>query len=72
MGTADRRRPRQLVPLVEVPEHRPWITVRYLRRLVYERRIAYVKLDPGRPGRVLIDLDDLDRLVDEARVEPAR
>jgi hypothetical protein len=49
---------------------RGW-TVRDLRRLVYERRIPYYKLDPGRSGRVLIDLDDLDRFVEESRIEPA-
>lgn len=70
MRPVDRHQPR-LVPLVEVPQHRPWATVRYLRRLVYERRIPYVKLAPGRAGRVLIDLEDLDRFVEEARVEPA-
>jgi hypothetical protein len=66
----DRDKPRQLVPLTDVPKHRPWATVRYLRRLVYERRLPYHKLDPGRSGRVLIDLEDLDRFVEEARVEP--
>lgn len=43
-----------------------WATERLLRRLVYERRIPYSK--PA--NRVLIDLDDLDRLVEGARVEP--
>lgn len=70
MKTVERRNPDRLVPLVEVPRHRPWATVRYLRRLVYERRIPYVKLSAGRGGRVLIDLDDLDRFVEEQRVEP--
>lgn len=32
---------RDLVPLVEVPDVRPWTTVRWLRRAVYERRIPY-------------------------------
>jgi excisionase family DNA binding protein len=69
MRRADRDKPRQLVALVDVPKHRSWVTVRYLRRLVYERRIPYHKLDPGRSGRVLIDLEDLDRFVEESRVE---
>lgn len=43
-----------------------WASERLLRRLVYERRIPYSK--PA--SRVLINLDDLDQLVDEARVEP--
>lgn len=43
-----------------------WASERLLRRLVYERRIPYSK--PA--SRVLINLDDLDDLVNEARVEP--
>lgn len=58
--------PRQLVPLVEVPQHRPWTTVRWLRRLVYERRIPFHKVG----GRVLIDLDDLDAIAEAGRREP--
>jgi hypothetical protein len=56
-----------LVPLVEVPDHRPWTTVRYLRRLVAERRIGYFK---PTPGRVLLDLDELDALAESNRTEP--
>lgn len=44
-----------------------WASERLLRRLVYERRIPYSK--PA--SRVLIDLDDLDALLAEARVERA-
>lgn len=62
---------RQLVPIMEVPQHRPWVNIRYLRRLVYERRIPYHKLGDHRTGRVFIDLDDLDRYVEASRVEPA-
>lgn len=70
MGRVNRDKPRQLVPLTDVPNHRPWATVRYLRRLVHERRIPYFKLDPGRSGRVLIDLEDLDHFVEESRITP--
>lgn len=42
-----------------------WATERLLRRLVYERRIPYSK--PA--NRVLINLNDLDAMVEEARVE---
>jgi excisionase family DNA binding protein len=59
---------RHLVPLLEVPEHRPWISVRYLRRLVAERRIAHHKV--GR--KVLIDLADVDELAEQGRVEPPK
>ena len=47
---------------------RPWLTERYLRRLVYERRIGYSKVG----GRILIDLMDVDALVASGRVEPMR
>lgn len=43
-----------------------WASERLLRRLVYERRIPYSK--PA--SRVLINLDDLDQLIIDARVEP--
>lgn len=42
-----------------------WATERLLRRLVYERRIPYAK--PA--NRVLIDLNDLDGLIEESRIE---
>lgn len=42
-----------------------WATERLLRRLVYERRIPFSK--PA--NRVLIDLDDLDCLLADARTE---
>ena len=64
MGTT-----RQLVPLTEVPNHRPWASERYLRYLVEHRRIPYHKLNEGRAGRVLIDLDDLDRFAEAGRIE---
>lgn len=57
---------RQLVPLVEVPRLRPWVSVRFLRRLVAERRIPFHRLG-GR--RILLDLDDLDALAEAGRVE---
>ena len=55
---------RELVPLLDVPEHRPWVTTRWLRRLVYERRIPFHKVG----GRVLIDLADLDAFAERGRV----
>jgi excisionase family DNA binding protein len=59
---------RQLVPLLEVPEHRPWCSGRFARRLVDERRIPFHKI--GR--RVFVDLADLDELAERGRVEPPR
>ncbi len=55
---------RQLIPLTQVPMHRPWTTVRWLRRAVYERRLPYHKAI----GKVLIDLDDLDALAERGRI----
>ncbi|MBA2305115.1 MAG: excisionase [Acidobacteria bacterium] len=56
------------VPLKQVPEQPgyEWTSERMLRRLVYERRIPYSK--PA--NRVLINLNDLDAMVEESRVEP--
>jgi hypothetical protein len=61
---------RELVPLLEVPDHRPWVSVGQLRRWVYERKIPFHKLSPGRGGRVLIDLADIDSMAEAGRVEP--
>ena len=58
---------RNLVPLLEVPEHRSWATARWLRRQVSERHIGYYKAG----GRVLLDLAELDSMVERGRVEPA-
>lgn len=58
---------RQLTPLSKVPEHRGWVTERYLRRLVAEHRVPYFKAG----GKVLIDLADLDAFVEAGRVEAA-
>jgi len=61
--------PRRLVPLLTVSTQPgyAWATTRWLRRQVAERRIPFHKV--GR--KVLLDLDDIDRLVDGGRVEPA-
>jgi excisionase family DNA binding protein len=59
---------RQLIPLLEVPQHRPWASVRWLRRLVAERKIPYYN---PTGGKVLIALEDLDDFAERGRVEPA-
>jgi len=56
---------RQLVPLKQVPEHRPWTTERILRRLVAEKRVAFHKVG----GKVMFDLADLDEYAESGRVE---
>jgi excisionase family DNA binding protein len=58
--------PRNLVALTDVERFRPWCSVRYARRLVAERRIAFHRV--GR--RVLLDLNDLDAYAEAGRVEP--
>lgn len=57
---------RNLALLVDVPKRREFVTQRWLRRAVAERRLGYFKLG----GRVLIDLDELDTLIERGRVDP--
>lgn len=66
------KQPRQLVPLMEVPEHRPWATERWLRRAVSQRVIPFHKTSPQRSGRVLIDLADLDAYIESQRQLPRK
>jgi len=60
---------RRLVTLRQVLDERPWLTERYLRRLVAERRVTFYKPSPG---RLLFDLDDIDKLAEVGRVEAVR
>jgi excisionase family DNA binding protein len=59
---------RRFVPLMAVPDEPGygWVTARFLRRLVQERRLPFHK--PR--GRIFIDLNDLDTFVEQGRVEP--
>jgi excisionase family DNA binding protein len=59
---------RSLVRLNQAVEVRPWLTERWLRQLVYERRIRFYKVG----GRLLFDLDDLDRFAEQGRREAVR
>jgi hypothetical protein len=43
----------------------PWLTDRWLRRAVHERRIPYFKVD----GKLVFDQADLDVYVEAHRVE---
>ncbi len=58
-----------LVTLRQTLDAWPWMTERWLRRLVAERRIPFYKL-PG-SSRLLFDLADLDRLAESGRVDIA-
>jgi len=53
-------------PLPEAADQRPWLTLRYLRRLVYENRIPHAKVG----GKVLVADEDIDALERAGRVEP--
>jgi excisionase family DNA binding protein len=56
---------RQLATVKRALEQRNWLNERYVRRLISERRIPFFKVG----GKVLIDLEDLDRLVEAGRVD---
>lgn len=59
---------RTLVTIKQASELRPWLTERYARRLVYERRLTHYKIG----ARVLLDLADLDSLEEAGRIEAER
>ena len=59
---------RQLVTLPQAINERPWLTDRWLRRLVAERRIPFHKAG----GRLLFDLADIDQWAEGGRVEAKR
>jgi len=62
-----RRHPERLMTLSQLIEARPWLTERYVRRLVAERRVGFYK-----PGlRLLFDVDEVDAYVEQTRVDPA-
>ena len=63
----EREKSRQLVTLQQAVEQRPWLTERWLRRLVYERRVPFHKVG----NRLVFDLADLDAPVEQGRVEQA-
>lgn len=60
---------RRLVKLAEVETQAgyAWANKRWLQRQIYDRRLAWHKIS----GRLLIDLDDLDKLAEQGRREPA-
>ena len=67
-GAPQRRR---LVPLTRVANEPgyEWATTRWLRRQRSERRLPFHKV-PG-SSKLLLDLNDLDRFVEQGRVEAA-
>ena len=53
-------------PLAEAAEQRPWLTLRYLRRLVYENRIPHTKVG----GKVVVADEDIEALERAGRIDP--
>lgn len=58
---------RDLHTLPQAVEARPFLTIRWLRNLIYERGIPSYRLG----GRVLIDLNELDAYIESSRRETA-
>jgi hypothetical protein len=56
----------QNVTLKQAIEQRPWLTERWLRRAVQERRLPFFKVD----GKLVFNLADLDGYVETNRVTP--
>jgi excisionase family DNA binding protein len=61
-------RPTDARTIPQIEAERPWATARYLRRLIFEKRLPYYKV--GR--RVLVSLAELDELVANGRIEARR
>lgn len=59
---------RPLVTLPQAISERPWLSERWLRRLVAERRISFHKAG----GRLLFDLNDIDQWAETGRVEATK
>lgn len=51
----------QVAEILDVPEG-------YVRRLMYERRLSFIKFGEGRSARVKIDQADLDAFIAQGRV----
>jgi hypothetical protein len=62
----------QWVRLDQLLEARPFLTERWVRRLVFERRIPFAKLGNGPKARLIFNLDDVDAMVESGRVEAVR
>jgi excisionase family DNA binding protein len=58
--------PREWRSVRDIPAERPWVTERWLRRLLHEKRIPYAKVG----NKVLIDLHELDAYIERSIVDP--
>lgn len=59
----------KLLTVAEVAE-RMNVSERFIRRLVFENRIAYMKIGQGKAGHVRIAESDLEAFIDATRIEP--
>ena len=59
---------RNLVTLRQLLEARPWLSERFARRLVAERKVPFYKVS----GKLLFDLEEVDQLAESGRVEATR
>lgn len=69
---AERRDPESWLRLDQLLEARPWLTERWVRRMVAERRIPFSKVGGGPKARLLFNLSDVDAMVEAGCVEAAR
>jgi excisionase family DNA binding protein len=63
MATSD---PSTFLTLQQVVEEYPWLTERWLRRAVHEKKIPFYKVG----GRLLFDPAELNQWVRDRHVEP--
>jgi hypothetical protein len=56
---------RELRTVKQATAERPYLTERWLRRLIYDRRLPHYKV----AGKVLVDLIEVDALVEAGRRE---
>jgi len=59
---------RKFVTFAQLLEARPWLNERWVRKLIYERRIPFYK--PG-GGKLIFDLEEIDDWVEVTRIEAA-
>lgn len=67
MSTESKRLDRKLLTVSQVAEILD-VPEGYVRRLMYERRLAFIKFGEGRSARVKIDQADLDAFIAQGRV----
>lgn len=56
------------VTLPQLLQEKPWLSERYVRRLVAERRVSYYKCG----GKLVFDADEFERLLEAGRVNAVK